>query len=115
VKITGRVLANADIGGHESVLDILCTNAVHRQSLRTLCFGSIVTCMKHGILVRMLRAWEARSAWTLLLSVKRTQSLQISARVSDVLRTALDEYARFDVLLVTDTERDRGTADVTGL
>jgi hypothetical protein len=34
----------------------------------------------------------------MLLAVKRTQSSQVAARVSDVLRIAFERYARFHVV-----------------
>lgn len=37
--------------------------------------------------------WEKRSAMVLVLAVRRNQSPIIAARVSDVLRDAIDEFA----------------------
>jgi hypothetical protein len=68
--------------------------AEHQQTIARLCYVH-VSCVKDGALECLLRRLEATAAKTLLLTIKRTQSLQTAGRVSDVLREVLAKYATF--------------------
>ena len=56
-----------------------------------------IKCAIAGQLREELNRWEDRSAFLLLLCVKRIESNKTAARVSDVLREVIDVFARFKV------------------
>ena len=56
-------------------------------------------CKEDGPLCEELKRWEVRSAFVLLLAVKRTQSNRVAGRLSDVLREAMEGFAPFNVVV----------------
>jgi hypothetical protein len=112
VVVTKSVLSAADAAGQAGVVALLLSK--QSQVMNQLCHGEVV-CVAAGPLLRELKQWEARSAFTMLLALKRTQTSQVAARVSDVLRDACELYARFHVVevqvdagSVSDSGRDTG-------
>jgi ankyrin repeat protein len=92
VVVTKSALIAADAEGHAGIVLLLLSK--QPQVLSQLCRGE-VTCVAAGPLTQELKQWEARSALMLLLALKRTQSSQAAARVSDVLRDVSELYSRF--------------------
>jgi hypothetical protein len=64
-----------------------------------LCYGD-VQCVTSGPLIKELKRREERSAFTVLLALKRTQSSRVAARMSDVLRDVLELYACFRIVAI---------------
>jgi hypothetical protein len=65
--------------------------------MKQLCLGE-VPCVVTGALGRALKLWKGHSAFVMLLALTRPQSLQVTARVSDVLRGVCEIVARFHVI-----------------
>jgi hypothetical protein len=97
VAVTASILAVADTAGHASVITLLLSTGL--QSMTRLCRME-VRCRVDGPLLYELKKWERRSAFTMLLALKRTQSSQVAARLSDVLRDVFQFYTRFYVVEV---------------
>jgi hypothetical protein len=81
-------------GEYDSIVKLLFDFQPHLAM--SFCHGQ-VKCVVGGPLRRELTRWEERSAFLLLLCVKRCQTDRTAARVSDVLREVIDAFARFHV------------------
>jgi hypothetical protein len=92
VVVTKSCLLTADKQAHGDVIRLL----IDKQPcvLQDL-FGRATPCKSGGALQSELRQREKASAMTLLLAVER---LEVSIRVSDVLREVIAECACFDVI-----------------
>jgi hypothetical protein len=100
-RVARQQLIISDCTGNKRALDQLV--AEQPQVIIRLFQGQI-ECTENGPLVKELLRWEARSTWTLLLSVKRNFGLTVAARVNDVLRELCYEWTRFDTVEVPRTE-----------
>ena len=99
VVVTKEALIAADTGYVKTDCESVINLFIAEQPLvvSRLCSDGSIVCKRDGALRTALDRWEASSAMTLLLSVKRTQSPTVAGRVADVLREVLAEFTKFRV------------------
>jgi hypothetical protein len=96
LNVMTNALKEADGEKHVAVVNLLVNS--QPQLMMSMCSGQ-VECVIDGPLRQELTRWENRSAFLLLLCVKRCQTDRTAARVSDVLHEVIDVFVRFHVLL----------------
>jgi hypothetical protein len=89
-------LKKADQRNEPGIVNLLVNS---QSQLMMSMYRGQVECVIDGSLREELNRWENRSALLLLLCVKRIESNETAARVSDVLREVIDVFARFNVLM----------------
>jgi hypothetical protein len=95
VVVTESALSVAAAHGDEHVILLLSSK---QPQLMLPLFRGEVRCVASHPLRTEVKEWEERSASTLLLALKRTQSSQVAPRVSDVWRDVFERYACFHVV-----------------
>jgi hypothetical protein len=102
----------ADMGNHESVINLFF--ARRPEVMFRLCSNGVLACKRDGVLRQVLDRWEASSAMTLLLCVKRTRALVVAGRILDVLRKLLSEFTKFQMAFIfenSDCDDDMMSSD----
>jgi ankyrin repeat protein len=92
--VTKDALVAADRENDDVAIRLL--TAAHPQVMLEMCRDGAIACNPDGPLQKELKRWEAVSAFTMLLAVKRTQSEQVAGRLSDFCREVVADYTRFE-------------------